>query len=220
MKAFALIGGGLLVLVAAFVLLPKLALRISGDNSNASVPFTKSASASATVSGTPFGSDPILPFSALASQAGFSPLDPGVVPEDYVPEGSYVANNPVPMVIFAYRNAAGRYLLITERTSVQMQPGADSFANRPPNFGGRGRGTPRPNAPQLIQLPSGTPGIYSPDDFRATACQQGDPTAKYTCGDQPATSIRFSARGLDIAVTADGRDLSQDDLLKTAGGLR
>ncbi len=220
MKAFALIGAGLVVLIAAFVLLPKLALQISGDNNSANVPFAKAASASATAGGTPFGNDPILPFSALASQAGFTPLDPGVVPAGFVPEGSYVDANPVPTVIFAYRNTAGRYLLITERTSVQVQPGSDSLRNRPPNFGARGRGTPRPNAPQLIQLPSGTPGIYSPDDFRASACQQGDPTGKYTCGDQPASSIRFSARGLDIVVTADGRDLSQDDLLKTAGGLR
>ena len=220
MKAIVLFGAGLLALVAAFVLLPRLVLSLSGNSTtNSNAPFARAGSASATASGTPLASDPIESFAALAGKAGFQPLDPGVVPAGYVPVGRYVTSDAQPSVVFAFRNAAGRYLLITERKTPPRQSGSDSFRNRP-GRSSPSAGTPFPDAPQQALLRDGAVALFLPNDRRLTLCDQRDPTAKYTCADQPAADVRWSVNGLDLLVAADGRDLGRDDMLKIADGLR
>jgi hypothetical protein len=220
-KAIALIGAGVVALVAAFVLLPRLALNLSGNSgaNNSNAPFVKAASASPRASGTPAVADPIISFADLAAKAGFTPLDPGVVPAGFVPAGRYVTAGDAPIVVFAFRNAAGRFLLITERKTPPRQSGSDSFNNRP----GRGAftgATPRPDAPQQVLLRDGVTALYIASDRRLTQCSASDPTAKYTCSDQAAQDVRYSVGSIDVLVAADGRDLSREDMLKIAEGLR
>lgn len=217
MRTALIAGGALLALAAAFLLLPKVALRLSGANTAPTAPANRSASVAGA---TPAASaQPAFEsFADLRSKAGFAPLDPGVLPQGYVPDAQFVAAGPHPTIIFAYHNAAGRSLVITETASPSVQPGSDSPRNRTGAFSPRG--TPPIGAPQPVQVAPGVSGRYTADDRRLLACRPDDPATPFTCLDGQPHDVRFSLRGIDVLVAADERDIPRDDLLQIAAGLR
>lgn len=211
MRAVAIVVVSLVVLAAAFLFVPRLLLHLSGKTTASATP--PALVATAAVAATP--SDPIEGFASLASKAGFTPLSPGVLPSGYTLAGQYVASGRQPEIIFAYRNGTGRYLVIAERQGRQ-----ETFFPPPGNQRPIEIATPLPNAPHSVQIGESVRGLYQPNDYRLMDCYQGDPIRKYTCHDEPPTSLRFMTRGVAVVIAADGRDLDVETLIRVAAGLR
>lgn len=218
MRTAVVAGGALALVVAAFLLLPKAALRLSGRDSAPVFPTVNAARLPSSSSPAAGGGQRFEDFAGLQTRAGFVPLDPGVLPQSFTADGQYVAAGAYPAIVFAYRNGAGRYLVITEAPTPHTQAGTDSPRNRTGKFALRG--SPVAGGPEPVMVSATVVGQYLSDDGRLLACEPDDPAVRYTCLDGEPHDIRFSVRGIDVLVAADQRDVPRDGLLQIAAGLR
>ncbi|HEY7294844.1 MAG TPA: hypothetical protein VH916_07365 [Dehalococcoidia bacterium] len=220
MKLIAAGVASLVVLVAAFLLLPRLLLNVSGNNShNQNVPVGESRPAGAAqAAGTAApGSSTrrFVDFTQLQSMAGFTPLTPSTLPGDYRPWEQFVKrdSNP-PIVMLSYFKPDGLFIQIYER-----QHNADDRSFFRGGFApgeGRGQGGRPANSP-FIDV-GGTQGLYALGTFGPGNRQMADAAAPSPRNTQPHRVLQIK-NNIEIIVEADLTDVPRDELVQIAAGL-
>jgi hypothetical protein len=226
LKAAAVIGSILVVLVAAFVVVPKLLLKVSSDSSpsaNRNLPVGAAHSSSATPStGVDAQVRRFDSFSSLATQAGFTPLTPSGLPNGYLPFEQYTRTGRGGMpneIVLTYRKAPDLYVLVDERPG---SPPAVPGQGQGRQFGGAtpavARGQNGASRSPRVDI-NGSPGFYFGGRFGPAGRAFGPSTDLDYHNTQPQ-AVQFFRQNLEIVIEADLTDVSRDQLLQIAGGLR
>jgi len=222
--AGALIATGV-VLVAAFVFLPRLLLNVSsGSSNNANVPVGESRGA-AQATGTPvpgLATRRFLSFAQVQSEAGFTPLTPASLPGDYQPWEEYVkrdGNGNV--VVLSYEKQDGLYIQIYERPHNANDPSGRFFFRggfQPGEGTGRAAGQGgRPASSPFITV-DGVQALYTQGAYGAGGRQMADALSPAPRNSQPHR-VLLIRNNMEIIVEADLTDVPRDELIQIAAGL-
>jgi len=222
--AGALIATGV-VLVAAFILLPKLLLNVSsGSSNNANLPVGESRAALATGTAAPGAATRRFEsFIQLQSEAGFTPLTPASLPGDYQPWEEYVKSDGSGKVaVLSYLKADGLYIQIYERPQNGNDPSGRAFFRggfQPGNGSGRAGGqSGRPANSPLVTV-GDVQGLYTVGAYGPGSRQLSDAIAPAPRNSQPHR-VLLIRNNLEIIVEADLTDVPRDELIQIAAGLR
>ncbi len=222
--AGALIATGV-VLVAAFIFLPKLLLNVSsGSSNNANVPVGESHAALATGTAAPGAATRRFEsFPQLQSEAGFTPLTPASLPGDYQPWEEYVKGDGGGKVaVLSYVKADGLYIQIYERPQNGQDPSGRFFFRsggfQPGNGSGRAGGqSGRPANSPFITI-GDAQALYTVGAYGPGSRQLADAIAPAPRNSQPHR-VLLIRNNLEIIVEADLTDVPRDELIQIAAGL-
>jgi len=218
-----------LILAVGFVVLPKLLLKAPGtsvNQTNQSVPLgrslplvalTPSSRPSAVV--TPNASR-FEDFSSIEARAGFKPLTPSGLPGGYQPWEQFLRANGPSEVVMVYRKSDDLYLVIVER---KVDPSTANPFQRPDNLPRlrSASATPfsRPPQPPRVDV-AGTQGLYIQGANGAIAQALNDALSGVRRRSPQPHAVIFDLGDIKITVVADQTDVTREELIQTASGLR
>jgi len=210
----------LAVLVAAFILLPRLLLDVSSHAHNENVPVGETGSSSAArTAGTPApGSSArrFVDFAQLQASAGFTPLSPASLPADYQPWEQYVkAENGGNVVVLSFFKPDGLFVQIYERQHAANDRSFFRGGFQPGEGTGRAGGRP-PGSP-FIDV-GGVQGVYAFGTVGPGNRQMIDALGPSSRNTQPHRVLLIKDN-LEIIVEADLTDVPRDELIQIAAGL-
>ncbi len=227
MKLVAALAASLALLVAAFVLLPKLLLNVSSNganNQNVPVGETRTGGAAPAAGTAAPGSAArrFVDFAHLQSSAGFTPLTPASLPADYQPWEQYVKGGGSPnIVVLSYLKPDGLFVQIYERPQSANDAGGRAFFRggfQPGEGTGRGGGQGgRPASSPFIDV-GGAQGLYVQGTFGPGNRQMADALAPSQRNTQPHRVLVIK-NNIEIIVEADLTDVPRDELIQIAAGL-
>jgi hypothetical protein len=226
MMKWLFLASGLILVVAGFVILPRTLLNVSGNSRNPAkenVPvgaLRRAATAFVGASGGPAtpSTRRFVPFASVASEAGFTPLTPAALPAGYAPWEQYVRQKNPAEVVITFAKGDGLFVLVDERV---RDPNARPFL--PPIGGGR-QSTPasgRGGGPQqAIVVVNGASGLYVVGPTGIGARQLADANLAAIQRNSQPHRILFVHNDLEIIVEADQTDVTEEQLVRIAEGLR
>jgi len=218
-----------LILAVGFVVLPKLLLKAPGTSVNQtnqsvllgrSLPLaalTPSSRPSAVV--TPNASR-FEDFSSIEARAGFKPLTPSGLPGGYQPWERFLRASEPSEVVMVYRKPDDLYLLIVER---KVDPATANPFQRPDNLPRlrSASATPFSRQPQSPRIDvAGTQGLYIQGANGAIARALNDALSDVRQRNPQPHAVIFDRGDIEITVEADQTDVTREQLIQTASGLR
>jgi hypothetical protein len=214
------------ILAAAFLVLPRVLLQsTTTGKSTANVPIGRPADADVTPGAvarlTPVPRR-IQTFADIEVASGFRPLTPASLPNGYQPWEQYF-QVPTATVVIAYRKAEGMYLFIVER-----KLDSNSFRGRGPTTCGTPPvrfPTPSVRRPDVnVAIPIGTTCAFYQSGTGgfgfAGRLLQGAGLNPAFMNLQPHQISYTTPADLQVGIEADQRDVSRDQLVQIAAGLR
>jgi len=224
MKIVLALGTALVILVAAFVVLPRALLHVSG-NDDAKATRTALAGQRHPVTGAGASVTPavrkIESFASMQSRAGFAPLTPRALPAGYQPVEQYLYSDAPAEVLLTYERPGSLFIVIDEKRIDAnlpnfLRPDRPPFPDRTP-LPGVTPSTFRGRLPR-VDL-GGTPAVYVQDVNGGGARAYGNALALPVRANTQPHRLFFFRGDLQIVVEADQTDVPQAELIRVAAGL-
>ena len=217
LKLGAVVGSLVILFAVAFIAVPKLLLKASGTSEhpiNRNVPVGAARGATPATSATRGPARRTEAFTDMARQVGFTPLTPSSLPAGYQPWEQYVRTTSVNEVVLTYFREPDFYILISERKDVPGYLRDLLSGDLTPAPGSRA-----PYARNPVIDIGGARGFYLGGRY-GPANRAFGPDSDLPYHNNEPHAVEFIRGDLLVLVEADIVDVSRDQLIQIAAGLR